>query len=171
MALTKEDYMRIGRESAANGMPRPEGRPRMSWQERAFLEGYDAPAPITMDGHPIFQDAAGTIPVTAIGQPVGRVGDKVQAVPANRPILAQHADGRYGLDMRHGTIITVQNTFPLTPTERANHEGMRPFLMPPPVWESIRLLTLQAMAEPAKAERLWRKSRKLADKWHHEYRA
>jgi hypothetical protein len=52
----------------------------------------------------MFQDAAGTIPVTATGQPVGRINDKsgrsnhaTQATAASRPLL-QQAGGFYYLD-------------------------------------------------------------------------
>lgn len=48
----------------------------------------------------LFQDAAGTIPVTAIGQPVGKVLDKsgngnhaTQSIAVRRPILRQDANG------------------------------------------------------------------------------
>jgi hypothetical protein len=53
----------------------------------------------------LFQDAAGTMPVTAPGDPVGYMGDKsgngyhaTQATAAARPILQQDAGGRYYLD-------------------------------------------------------------------------
>lgn len=52
----------------------------------------------------LFQDAAGTTPVTAVGQPVGLMLDKsgrgthaTQAKAASRPILQQDASGRYYL--------------------------------------------------------------------------
>lgn len=52
----------------------------------------------------LFQDAAGTIPVTAVGQPVGRILDKsgrgnhaTQSTTTSRPILQQDGSGRYYL--------------------------------------------------------------------------
>lgn len=52
----------------------------------------------------MFQDSAGTTPVTAVGQPVGKILDKsgngnhaIQATAANRPVLQQDANGRYYL--------------------------------------------------------------------------
>ena len=52
----------------------------------------------------MFQDSAGTVPVTATTQPVGRINDKsgranhaTQATAAARPILQQDAGGRYYL--------------------------------------------------------------------------
>lgn len=53
----------------------------------------------------MFQDAAGTIPVTAVGQPVGRINDKsgrgnssTQSTAASRPLLQQDGSGNYYLD-------------------------------------------------------------------------
>lgn len=52
----------------------------------------------------LFQDAAGTVPVTAAGQPVGRMLDKsgrgnhaTQSTDANRPTLQIDGGGRYNL--------------------------------------------------------------------------
>ena len=52
----------------------------------------------------MFQDAAGTIPVTAVGQPVGRILDKsgrgnhaTQTTSTKRPVLQQDANGKYYL--------------------------------------------------------------------------
>jgi len=52
----------------------------------------------------MFQDVAGTMPVTAAGQSVARINDKsgrgnhaTQAAAASRPLLVQGADGRFGL--------------------------------------------------------------------------
>jgi hypothetical protein len=52
----------------------------------------------------MFQDSAGTTPVTAVGQPVGKILDKsgrgnhaLQATTANRPVLQQDGAGRYYL--------------------------------------------------------------------------
>lgn len=53
----------------------------------------------------MFQDSAGTTPVTAVGQPVGRILDKsgrgnhaLQVTAAARPVLRQDGTGRYYLD-------------------------------------------------------------------------
>jgi hypothetical protein len=52
----------------------------------------------------LFQDSAGTTPVTAVGQPVGKMLDKsgrgnhaTQATAASRPILQQDSNGKYYL--------------------------------------------------------------------------
>lgn len=52
----------------------------------------------------LFQDSAGATPVTAVGQPVGRILDKsgrgnhaAQATAAARPVLQQDANGKYYL--------------------------------------------------------------------------
>lgn len=52
----------------------------------------------------MFQDSAGSTPVTAVGQPVGRILDKsgrgnhaTQATAAARPVLQQDANGKYYL--------------------------------------------------------------------------
>lgn len=52
----------------------------------------------------LFQDSAGTTPVTAVGQPVGRILDKsgqgnhaFQTTPASRPTLNVDGNGRYYL--------------------------------------------------------------------------
>lgn len=52
----------------------------------------------------LFQDAAGTIPVTAVEQPVGKILDKsgrgnhaTQTTTTSRPVLQQDASGRYYL--------------------------------------------------------------------------
>lgn len=52
----------------------------------------------------MFQDAAGTVPVTAVGNPVGRILDKSgrgnhasQSTPTARPVLGQDGAGRYYL--------------------------------------------------------------------------
>lgn len=54
----------------------------------------------------LFQDSAGTTPVTAVGQPVGRVLDKsgrgnhaTQATATARPVLQQDAGGGYYLSL------------------------------------------------------------------------
>lgn len=53
----------------------------------------------------MFQDAAGTVPVTAVEQPVGKIIDKsgngnhaTQSVTAYRPVLKQDANGSYYLN-------------------------------------------------------------------------
>ena len=53
----------------------------------------------------MFQDSAGTTPVTAVGQPVGRINDKSgngnhasQATAAARPVLRQDGGGKYYLE-------------------------------------------------------------------------
>jgi len=53
----------------------------------------------------MFQDTAGTVPVTAVGQAVARINDKsgrgnhlTQSVLAARPLLQQDANGNYYLD-------------------------------------------------------------------------
>jgi len=52
----------------------------------------------------LFQDAAGTTPVTAVGQPVGKILDKsgrgnhaTQSTGASRPTLQQDSNGLYYL--------------------------------------------------------------------------
>lgn len=52
----------------------------------------------------LFQDSAGTVPVTAVGQPVGKILDKsgrgnhaTQAATVSRPLLQQDSSGRYYL--------------------------------------------------------------------------
>lgn len=52
----------------------------------------------------LFQDSAGTTPVTAVGQPVGKILDKsgrgnhaTQATAASRPLWQQDANGKYYL--------------------------------------------------------------------------
>jgi hypothetical protein len=52
----------------------------------------------------MFQDSAGTTPVTAVGQPVGKINDKSgknnhasQATAASRPVLQQDGNGKYYL--------------------------------------------------------------------------
>ncbi len=52
----------------------------------------------------LFQDSAGTVPVTAVEQPVGRILDKsgrgnhaIQATTTKRPVLQQDGNGKYYL--------------------------------------------------------------------------
>ena len=73
----------------------------------------------------LFQDAAGTTPVTAVEQPVGRILDKsgrgnhaTQATAANRPLLKQDGNGKYYLEF-DGVNDALSATFALTqPFER-----------------------------------------------------
>lgn len=67
----------------------------------------------------MFQDDAGTVPVTAVGQAVGRILDKsgrgnhaTQATAGNKPVLAQDAGGRYYLEFDGAT----SNRWMATPT-------------------------------------------------------
>lgn len=64
----------------------------------------------------MFQDSAGTTPVTAAGQPVGKILDKsgranhaTQATTANRPTLQQDGSGYYYLSF-NGTNSTLAST-------------------------------------------------------------
>lgn len=66
----------------------------------------------------MFQDSAGTTPVTAVGQPVGKLLDKsgranhaIQATAANRPVLQQDANGMYYLAFNgtNSTLATAAN--------------------------------------------------------------
>lgn len=57
------------------------------------------------DFRTMFQDSAGTTPVTAVGQPVGRILDKsgngnhlLQSTTTRRPILRQDANGKFYLE-------------------------------------------------------------------------
>lgn len=70
----------------------------------------------------MFQDAAGTIPVTAAGQPVGRILDKsgrgnhaTQAYASRKPILQQDGNGKYYLafDGVDDTLVTGVVALPL----------------------------------------------------------
>lgn len=68
----------------------------------------------------MFQDSAGTVPVTAVGQPIGKWLDKsgnfhhaVQVTPANRPILAMDDTGHYYVAFA-GTTYLVTNTVDFT---------------------------------------------------------
>jgi len=58
----------------------------------------------------MFQDSAGTTPVTAVGQPVGLIRDKsgrgnhaTQATAGNRPVLQQDSNGMYYLEFDGAT--------------------------------------------------------------------
>lgn len=73
----------------------------------------------------LFQDSAGTIPVTAVEQPVGRMLDKsgrgnhaFMATAIDRPILRQDAGGRYYLSA-NGTNTWMQtNSIDFTGTDK-----------------------------------------------------
>ena len=71
----------------------------------------------------LFQDAAGSAPVTAVGQPVGKILDKsgrgnhaTQATTASRPTLQQAASGKYYLsfDGVDDWLLTSSINFTLT---------------------------------------------------------
>lgn len=58
----------------------------------------------------MYQDSAGTTPVTAVGQPVGRMNDKsgrgnhaTQTTAGNRPVLRQDSNGCYYLEFDGAT--------------------------------------------------------------------
>ena len=67
----------------------------------------------------MFQDSAGTTPVTAVGQPVGKILDKSgrgnhasQSTAAARPVLQQDGNGKYylafdGVDDKLQTVASV----------------------------------------------------------------
>lgn len=68
------------------------------WQERLGA-GYLIPPGIVPGTRPMWQEAGGTTPVTAAGQPVGRIDDAFSGVSAtqstalSRPTLARHPKG------------------------------------------------------------------------------
>jgi hypothetical protein len=71
----------------------------------------------------MFQDAAGTVPVTAVGQPVGKILDKsgrnnhaTQATAASRPVLQQDGNGKYylGFDGVDDSMVTAAINFTAT---------------------------------------------------------
>ena len=73
----------------------------------------------------LFQDAAGTIPVTAFGQPVGKVLDKsgngihaTQSTSANRPTYQFHSDGFPYLQFDGVNDSLVSSTLNLTTTDK-----------------------------------------------------
>jgi len=88
---------------------------RQSIEEKKMQAGLWTPASLFSAGEngvwydpsdmsTMFQDAAGTTPVTAVGQPVGRILDKsgrgnhaTQTTTTSRPVLQQDASGRYYL--------------------------------------------------------------------------
>ena len=74
----------------------------------------------------MFQDSAGTIPVTAVGQPVGRILDQsgrgnhaTQAAAASRPLLQQDAGGRYYLNFDGVDDSLISASIDLTGTAQA----------------------------------------------------
>ena len=73
----------------------------------------------------LFQDSAGTIPVTAFGQPVGKVLDKsgnnihaTQSTSANRPIYSVHSNGFPYLQFDGVNDSLVTSTLNLTTTDK-----------------------------------------------------
>ena len=71
---------------------------------RLFSQGEQGVWYDPSDFSTLFQDSAGTTPVTAVEQPVGKILDKsgrgnhaTQATSASRPILRQDAQGKYYL--------------------------------------------------------------------------
>lgn len=73
----------------------------------------------------LFQDAAGTIPVTALGQPVGRINDKsgrgnhaYQTTALSRPTLQQDSNGRYYLSFDGTDDGMVTNSIDFTGTNK-----------------------------------------------------
>jgi hypothetical protein len=73
----------------------------------------------------LFQDSAGTIPVTAFGQPVGKVLDKsgngihaTQSTSANRPIYQVHSNGFPYLQFDGVNDSLVSSTLNLTTTDK-----------------------------------------------------
>ncbi|WP_104472853.1 hypothetical protein [Acinetobacter indicus] len=74
----------------------------------------------------MFQDAAGTVPVTAVGQPVGLIRDKsgrnnhaYQTTSASRPILRQNAStGAYYLEFDGSDDFLVTNNIDFTITDK-----------------------------------------------------
>ena len=76
----------------------------------------------------MFQDSAGTVPVTGAGQPVGRVLDKsgrgnhaTQSTSAARPILRQNATtGAYYLEFDGSDDFLVTNSIGFTATDKVS---------------------------------------------------
>ena len=71
----------------------------------------------------MFQDSAGTTPVTAVGQPVGLLKDKsgnaihqLQATAGSRPLLQQDGGGNYYLDSAGGKSMASAASLDLTGT-------------------------------------------------------
>jgi len=88
-------------------LPRPSTQPDLYWGKYVaslFANGEQGGWYDPSDLSTLFQDAAGTIPVTVVGQPVGRILDKsgrgnhaTQSTATGRPVLQQDASGRYYL--------------------------------------------------------------------------
>ena len=88
------------------------GNPAAALTAQAVANSTDGPGALFDAGQPgvwydvsdmstLFQDAAGTVPVTAVGQPVGRVLDKsgrgnhaTQTTATSRPVLGQDGNGK-----------------------------------------------------------------------------
>ncbi|MDH2644760.1 hypothetical protein [Acinetobacter baumannii] len=76
----------------------------------------------------MFQDAAGTVPVTGVGQPVGLIRDKsgrnnhaYQTTSASRPILRQNAvTGAYYLELDGSDDFFVTNSIDFTATDKVS---------------------------------------------------
>lgn len=76
----------------------------------------------------LFQDSAGTTPVTATGQPVGRMLDKsgngyhvTQSTTTKRPVLRQDAGGLHYLDFDGVDDLLVTGYYALTGASEASH--------------------------------------------------
>lgn len=89
------------------------------------------------DRSTMFQDAAGTVPVTAVGQPVGLIMDKSgrnnharQTTSASRPILRQNATtGAYYLEFDGIDDFLVTNSINFTSTDKVSlFAGVRKLL-------------------------------------------
>lgn len=87
-------------------IPVARGRPKTLAQQVAalFSAGEQGAWYDPSDFSTMFQDAAGSIPVTAVGQAVGRILDKsgrgnhaTQTTSTKRPVLQQDANGKYYL--------------------------------------------------------------------------
>ena len=73
----------------------------------------------------LFQDSAGTVPVTAVEQPVGLILDKsgrgnhaTQATATSRPVLQQDASGRYYLSFDGVDDWMLTNSIDFTATDK-----------------------------------------------------
>jgi len=78
----------------------------------------------------LFQDSAGTIPVTAVGQTVGKILDKsgnnihaTQATAASRPALQQDSSGKYHLAFDGVDDYLASGTLNLTATDKLSVFG------------------------------------------------
>lgn len=90
----------VGAMVGAGGVVAPPWSPLALFAESEQGVWYDP-----SDFSTMFQDSAGTTPVTATGQPVGKILDKsgknnhaTQSTAGNRPVLQQDAAGAYYLD-------------------------------------------------------------------------